>query len=104
MNLYEADIGAIWWVAALDEFQAMETLRIELYEREIPDEEIDDIMEELSIRELDKEEASLISIVDEYGSRVSTLWEMYLNTWGGSCVVATTFDGDNELEYEKDDY
>jgi hypothetical protein len=78
MRLYELDIGSLWWVAAEDDFAATDILRDELVQREIGDEEMDEAMDDLIIRELEEEDANLINVVDEFGSSMTTLWDLFL--------------------------
>lgn len=78
MRLYEIDITSLWWMAAEDELEAMAFLREELYNREVSEEEMDIIMDDLTVKELPKEEAEMISVIDEFGSpSVNSLWEMF---------------------------
>ncbi len=77
MKLYEIDIGSLWWFAADDEFEAAELMREEIVNMEMSDAELDDAMEDMIVREIDHDEAAAISVVDEYGSSMSSLWAMF---------------------------
>jgi len=77
MKLYEIDINSLWWVAAVDEFEAMEIMRDELRMREIGDEEMDEVLEDLIISELSQEEAEMISVLDDTGDSMESLWTKF---------------------------
>ena len=72
MRLYEIDIESLWWIAAEDEMEAISIMRDELFTREVSEEEMDSVMEELEVRELKQEEAELIDILDD-----ETLWTVF---------------------------
>jgi hypothetical protein len=89
MKLYEIDIGSLWWLAADDEFEAMEIMRDELRMREIGDEEMDEVLEDLTVVELRQEEAEMISVVDDIvGDSMDSLWAMFLLTREPSLITS----------------
>jgi hypothetical protein len=100
MKLYEVDIKSLWWVAADDEFEAIEIMRDELRNREVSDEDIDEAIDDMIVKELGKDDAEMISVVDEFGSTMSSLWSMFLSCRGPEVVTCdfTLEDLEEELE------
>lgn len=88
MNLYEIDVGSLWWIAAEDEFEAIEILREEFRNREVSDEEMDDALDDMIVKELSQDEAETINVVDEYGSAVSSLWAMFLTSYESGLITS----------------
>ena len=86
MKLYEVDIKSLWWVAADDEFEAIEIMRDELRNREVSDEDIDEAIDDMIVKELGKDDAEMISVVDEFGSTMSSLCSMILSCIGSEVV------------------
>ena len=80
MKLFEIDIGSVWWFAAEDDFEAMELFREELWSREFSEYEIDSAMDDLTIKELDKYEAEAVDVVDEFGTTLYSLWNLFCST------------------------
>ncbi len=78
LKLYEIDIGHIFWVASYDELDVLSLLREEMDLLEIPDEEVDEALENPEIIELNRDEADIINVVDEYGESIYTLWDMFM--------------------------
>lgn len=100
MKLYEIDIESLWWVAADDEFEAIEIMRDEIRNREFSDEEMDEALDNMIVKELEEEEAEMISVVDEYGSSMSSLWSMFLGCRDPGLVTCDFHLEDTEEELE----
>lgn len=96
MRLYEININSLWWVAAEDEMEALSILRGELFDREVSEEEMDSVMEELELSELEQEEAELIDVLD-----VDTLWTFYKARFDSGLIYTDYYaeDEDDELPY-----
>ena len=95
MRLYEIDINSLWWVAAEDEMEAISTLRDELFSREVSEEEMDSVMEELELRELHKEEAELIDVLDD-----DTLWTFFQARFDSGLIYTDYYVENDEDTYD----
>lgn len=97
MSVYEVDInGYMWWVSASDELQATDLIIDDLNCREICEEELDEAMDDMYIRELNNSEIQEIDVVDEYGEAMYSLWDVYSRHKDSSGVLFTNFCKDNE--------
>ena len=102
MRLYEIDITSLWWIAASDEMEAMNVLREELYVLEVPDEEMDAVMDDLLIREVYQDDAETISVPDDGDCSEDSLWNLYL-LMPDAGVVYTDYHRDEDEDEDEDE-
>ncbi len=104
MKLYEIDIMSLWWVAAADEMEAMDLLREELFTIEVSEEEMDGVMNDLTIKELAQEEAETIGVYSDCGD-LSDLWSMFAGMFGSGLVYSDYHREEEEEEtYHEEGY
>ena len=101
MRLYEIDITSLWWVAAEDEMEAMNLLREELYVMECSEEEIDDVMDDLIIKEVTQDEAETVEVID---TDMKSLWSMFSPSAGSGLVYTDYRPDDLPAEDDEDMY
>jgi hypothetical protein len=58
--------------------------------REIGDEEMDEVIDSLSIVELSQEEAEMISVIDDNGDSLESLWTKFIQV-RDPCLIASDF-------------
>lgn len=100
MRLYEVDLQSnLFWVASEDEFDVLSLLRSHLLYEAIPEfseEEVDEAFDRPFIKEINENEAASISVVDEFGDAMYTLWDIFARKSSPGLVSTDWSCGENE--------
>jgi len=104
MILFQVTIkGYKWWIAAEDESDVFTYLRDDLYCKELSDEEIDEALEDPDVRKLTKRQAMSIDIVDEFGDKLYSVWNLF-EGFGGVGVMESDFNNKPKEDEDLDDF
>lgn len=81
MKLYEAMSPEItWWVASSSKEEVVSILKEELECKEYPEDEIEDILENLEVFKADKSEVSCLFVNMDYLIHDYSIWELFIAT------------------------